>query len=52
MGCPIIYPNSENGSIKELKGVSSVGSNETTSRSTAIQFLLSGVPRENGTLSK
>ena len=37
----------ENGSIKELKGVSRVGSNETASRCTAIQFLLSGVPRED-----
>ena len=47
MGRPLIYPNPENGSIEELKGVSRVGSIETASRCTAIQFLLSGVPREN-----
>jgi len=47
MGRHSIYPNPENGSIEELKGVSRAGSNETASRCTAIQFLLSGVPREN-----
>jgi len=45
MGRPLIYPNPENGTIEELKGVSRVGSNETALRCTALQLLLSGVPR-------
>jgi len=47
MGRPCIYPNPENGSIEELKGVSRVGSNETALRCAALQLLLSGVSRES-----
>jgi len=47
MGRPCIYPNPENGSIEELKGVSRVGSNETALRCTALQLLLSGVSKES-----
>jgi len=46
MGRPVIYPYPENGTIEELKSVSRVGSNETASRCTALQLLLTGVPRE------
>lgn len=47
MGRPLIYPNPENGTIEELKGVSRVGSNETALRCTALQLLLSGVSRDS-----
>ncbi len=42
-----IYPLPENGTLEELKQSSRVGSIETSTRCTAIQFLLTGVPREN-----
>ena len=47
MARPLIHPNPENGTIEELKEASRVGSNETAQRCTAIQFLLTGVPRQN-----
>ena len=47
MARPRIYPLPENGTLEELKQTSRVGSIETSTRCTAIQFLLTGVPREN-----
>lgn len=47
MGRPRIYPIPENGTLEELKEASRVGSPETSTRCTAIQFLLADVPREN-----
>jgi len=47
MARPRIHPNPENGTLEELKETSRVGSNETSLRCTAMQFLLTGVPREN-----
>jgi transposase len=47
MARPRIHPNPENGRIDELKETSRVGSIETAQRCTAIQFLLTGTPREN-----
>ena len=47
MARPRINPSPDNGSIEELKAVSRIGSSETAQRCTAIQFLLTGVPREN-----
>ena len=47
MARPRINPSPENGTIEELKAVSQIGSSETAQRCTAIQFLLTGVPREN-----
>ena len=41
-----LEPNEENGSIKELKSVSRVGSIETAGRCTAIQMLLADADRE------
>lgn len=47
MARPLIHPNPENGTIEELKKASRVGSSETAQRCTAIQFLLTKVPRQN-----
>jgi transposase len=47
MGRPRIYPNPENATLEDLKETSRIGSNETAQRCTAIQLLLSGVPRES-----
>ena len=47
MARPRIYPFPFNGNIEELKALSRVGSSETAQRCTALQFLLTGVPREN-----
>lgn len=41
-----LQPNPENASIQELKEAGRVGSNETSLRCTAIQFLLTGTPRD------
>lgn len=46
MGRPRIYPNPENGTLEDLKEASRVGSIETAQRCTAIQLLLSEVPRK------
>ena len=41
----LLKPNAENASIQELKQVARIGSNETSVRCTAIQFLITGVSR-------
>ena len=41
----LLEPNAENATIQELKQVARIGSNETSVRCTAIQFLITGVSR-------
>jgi len=43
---PLRIPDSQNATIKELKPVSRVGSNETAIPCTAIYMLLAGIDRE------
>jgi hypothetical protein len=45
MARALLIPNAHNATIKELKQVSRVGSNETATRCTAIQMLLAGADR-------
>ena len=45
MARQLLEPNAENATIQELKDAAMVGSNETSLRCTAIQFLITGVPR-------
>jgi transposase len=46
MARPLLIPNPENATIEELKHVFRVGSNETATRCTAIQMLLTGADRD------
>ena len=46
MARPILTPYPDAATIEELKAVSRIGSNETSTRCTAIQMLLAGATRE------
>lgn len=46
MARPLLVPNPANASIHELKQTARIGSGETVLRCTAIQMLVTGIPRE------
>ena len=46
MARPLLMAHPENATIEELKQVSRVGSNETATRCSAIQMLLTGIDRQ------
>ena len=46
MARPLLMAHPENATIEELKQISRVGSNETATRRSAIQMLLTGIDRQ------
>lgn len=46
MARSLLIPNPENATMKELKAVARIGSNETATRCAAIQMLLAGIERD------